>query len=114
MSAQDEAGPSAPVTTATSARDDSPSYRRDDVAFSTTAGRAEGALRFYQRWISPPLHVLSAAFGIFPAGCRYQPTCSDYAREAIAKHGTARGSWLAAKRILRCHPGSRGGFDPVP
>jgi putative membrane protein insertion efficiency factor len=58
---------------------------------------------FYQRWISPLL---------LPA-CRYTPTCSHYAAEAIDQHG-ARGVALAAWRLLRCHPFSRGGFDPVP
>lgn len=46
--------------------------------------------------------------------CRYWPTCSEYAREAIEMHGAARGSWLALCRLGRCHPYGRGGFDPVP
>jgi len=65
-------------------------------------------LAFYRRWISPALHVLS------PGGCRFEPTCSVYASEAITMHGAARGMLLAAWRLLRCHPFSRGGFDPVP
>lgn len=46
--------------------------------------------------------------------CRFTPSCSRYASEAIALHGPARGSWLAARRILRCHPFCAGGLDPVP
>jgi uncharacterized protein len=48
------------------------------------------------------------------ATCRFQPTCSAYGREAFARHGTVRGTWLTAGRILRCHPFAKGGWDPVP
>ncbi len=48
------------------------------------------------------------------ANCRFYPSCSEYAREAVALHGAGRGSWLAACRVCRCHPYHPGGFDPVP
>jgi putative membrane protein insertion efficiency factor len=66
------------------------------------------ALDFYRRWLSPAVHSLS------PGGCRFQPTCSDYAAIAIATHGPLRGSALAVWRLLRCHPFSKGGLDQVP
>jgi putative membrane protein insertion efficiency factor len=65
-------------------------------------------LGFYRRWLSPAIHVLS------PWGCRYRPTCSEYAVEAVTLHGAARGGWMALRRLLRCHPFARSGFDPVP
>jgi hypothetical protein len=51
---------------------------------------------------------------VLPDSCRFQPTCSHYALEALAAHGAARGSLMALRRILRCHPFSVGGYDPVP
>jgi putative membrane protein insertion efficiency factor len=71
---------------------------------SAPARAAIGLLAFYKAAISPWL----------PKACRYEPTCSVYAREAIEKHGLGRGSALALHRLLRCHPFRRGGFDPVP
>jgi putative membrane protein insertion efficiency factor len=65
-------------------------------------------IRFYRRFISP----------LLPPACRYEPTCSRYAIQAIEIHGPIKGFWLALKRILRCHPihwlGGSEGFDPVP
>jgi hypothetical protein len=61
-------------------------------------------IRGYQR-LAPPL---------VRGSCRHLPTCSEYAREAIARHGTLRGSWLALRRLGRCHPLGSAGFDPVP
>ncbi len=65
-------------------------------------------LAFYKRWLSPALHSLSHG------GCKFEPTCSEYAADAIAAHGPLRGAVLAAWRLLRCHPFTPGGFDPVP
>ncbi len=66
------------------------------------------ALNFYRRWISPALHALN------PGGCRYLPTCSEYASQAIVVHGPLKGSALALWRLLRCNPFARGGLDLVP
>ena len=61
-------------------------------------------IRFYQSAISP----------YFPARCRFRPTCSAYAYEAIQKYGARKGGYLALRRLLRCHPFAKGGYDPVP
>ncbi|MCL2024803.1 MAG: membrane protein insertion efficiency factor YidD [Coriobacteriia bacterium] len=61
-------------------------------------------IRGYRQVISP----------LFPATCKYYPTCSMYAIEAVEKQGVFRGGWLAIKRIVRCNPWSHGGYDPVP
>ena len=61
-------------------------------------------VRFYRRAISP----------LRPPCCRYTPTCSQYALEAIEKYGALKGGWMAFRRILRCNPFHKGGYDPVP
>ena len=61
-------------------------------------------VRFYQ----------TAIARMFPPACRYTPTCSQYGIEAIRKHGPLKGTWLAVKRICRCHPWGGSGYDPVP
>ena len=64
---------------------------------------ALAALSAYRRWLSP----------VLPPVCRYLPTCSQYAAEAIQRYGLWRGGWMGVKRLLRCHPFARGGWDPV-
>ena len=61
-------------------------------------------VRFYQLSISPML----------PPSCRFTPTCSQYAIEALRRHGPVRGLWLAVRRLARCHPWGESGYDPVP
>lgn len=61
-------------------------------------------IRFYRRWVSP----------MTPPSCRFTPTCSAYAEEAVQRFGGARGGWLALRRLLRCHPFGGSGYDPVP
>lgn len=67
-------------------------------------GIAIGFIRIYQ-WVISPL---------LPRSCRFAPSCSEYAAEAIRRHGILGGSWLALRRILRCHPWGGDGYDPVP
>jgi len=61
-------------------------------------------LRLYRFFISP----------LYGQVCRYHPSCSAYALQAVTEYGAIRGSWLAARRLLRCHPWAAGGYDPVP
>src|SRR5258705_5162533 len=78
------------------------------AGFSDSAGLAARAvlalLRIYKLVVSP----------YYSGSCRFLPSCADYAREAVMRHGAARGSWLAARRLARCHPFCAGGHDPVP
>jgi len=61
-------------------------------------------LKLYKRCVSP----------LLPPACRFHPTCSEYVREAVERHGVLKGCWLGLKRVCRCHPFAKGGFDPVP
>ncbi|WP_082234097.1 membrane protein insertion efficiency factor YidD [Halobacillus massiliensis] len=61
-------------------------------------------ISFYRKWISP----------MTPPSCRFQPTCSEYGIEALKRFGFFKGTYLTVKRILKCHPFHKGGFDPVP
>ncbi len=71
---------------------------------SLPARVAGSAVRLYQLALRP----------VLGPNCRFVPSCSDYALEALARHGAARGGWLACRRVLRCHPWCAGGHDPVP
>ncbi|MBX6350866.1 MAG: membrane protein insertion efficiency factor YidD [Clostridia bacterium] len=68
------------------------------------ARAAIAAIAFYRRYISP----------LTPPSCRFYPTCSEYGLVAVERYGAARGLWLLARRIARCHPWNAGGYDPVP
>jgi uncharacterized protein len=74
------------------------------TARSAVVRPLQWAVRGYQLVVSP----------LLPASCRYEPSCSAYAIEALGRHGALKGSWLAARRIARCHPWGGHGYDPVP
>lgn len=75
-----------------------------NIVSRTSAAVLCGFIRFYQLFLSP----------VLPGSCRYAPSCSRYAIDAITAHGALRGVWIAAKRIGRCHPWGGQGHDPVP
>jgi len=89
-----------------------------DTKQERRAARVEAMAGVYKRWVSPALHALGGSLLPVPSGCRYLPTCSEYAAVAVARYGWWRGSAMAVARLTRCHPWSRrgrlGGFDPVP
>ena len=84
------------------ARRGEPAARAARLSWSVRLALA--LLRSYKLLISP----------LFVGSCRFMPSCSDYAADAVRQHGVAHGSWLAAKRLARCHPFCAGGHDPVP
>jgi uncharacterized protein len=71
---------------------------------------ARGLLTLYKGLVSPVIHTVAGT----QSACRFQPTCSEFAAIAIAEHGAIRGGWMTLRRVLRCHPLHRSGFDPVP
>ena len=88
-----------PPITAEKAATSKKTWARRAAAWLLLAG-----IRFYQAVFAP----------MMPVGCKFYPSCSHYAAEAIARHGAVRGVWLAAARLWRCRPFTKGGFDPVP
>jgi putative membrane protein insertion efficiency factor len=78
------------------------------IASSPKQGALGFAFRLYKATLSPLLHAIS------PSRCMYLPTCSEYAYTALTRFGVVRGSWLALRRLARCHPWAEGGLDPVP
>lgn len=92
-----------------------PQFRAAFAAVMRATGRAPAAvllalIRLYQRTLSPVLPIVTLG----SCGCRFSPTCSHYAAEAVRRHGAVAGAWLALKRLVKCTPLHPGGFDPVP
>ena len=77
--------------------------RRQDTHPSFPVRATVGLIRFYQSTLSV----------VLPSSCRFAPSCSQYAGEAILQYGVIRGSWMSARRVIRCHPFHPGGYDPV-
>ncbi|MBI5619367.1 membrane protein insertion efficiency factor YidD [Candidatus Gottesmanbacteria bacterium] len=71
------------------------------------------AIRFYQKYLSFDTGILKFLF-LTDKACRFRPTCSEYSYQAIEHYGIIYGSWLGLRRIIRCHPWNKGGYDPVP
>lgn len=71
------------------------------------------SIRWYQRYLSPDTGILKTLW-LVDSACRFSPTCSEYTYQAIDRYGILRGSIMGLTRILRCHPWSKGGLDPVP
>jgi len=70
------------------------------------------SIRFYQKYLSPDTGILKTLW-LTDGACRFTPTCSEYMYQAIDRYGIILGLWLGLKRIIRCHPWSKGGYDPV-
>lgn len=83
-----------------------PTAHRSQVSDAPSAAKrlVVALIRGYQRYISP----------LLGPRCRFEPTCSHYAEQAIHRYGLSKGAWMALKRLLRCQPFSRGGYDPLP
>lgn len=88
---------------------ESPKARTDSARLGPLAYLAMGLVHLYRWIISPVIHAVVPG-----GGCRFQPTCSVYALESLARFGIWKGGWLALRRISRCHPWNEGGHDPVP
>ena len=79
---------------------------------TAVVARARNAMKTIVLWL---IRLYQKSFSrMLPPSCRFVPSCSEYARQAIEKHGVAKGGWLALRRISRCHPLNPGGYDPVP
>ena len=95
------------ATTSNAAFDTRVQNRDDDAAGAPVGFAAQvllALIRIYKLVASP----------YFAGSCRFLPSCADYARDAVLRHGAVRGSWLAVRRVARCHPLCAGGHDPVP
>ncbi len=71
------------------------------------------SIRFYQQYLSPDTGILKSLW-LVDSACRFRPTCSEYTYQAIERYGIIWGSWIGVRRIVRCHPWNKGGWDPVP